>query len=252
MNIDILTLFPEMFEPLSASMVGRARDQGIVSLTLRDIREYSQDKHRKTDDYPFGGGAGMVMSCDPVFRCLRAAGAEGKRLLYPSPKGRLLDQALLEELAGEEDLVILCGHYEGIDQRIIDYWQPEEVSVGDYILTGGEPAAIIIVDAVSRLLPGVLASPEAAREESVYSGLLEYPQYTKPREYEGMEVPEVLISGHHENIRLWQLEQALRLTRQRRPDLLEAYLKDHGPFSKKEQKVVDKVLAEGEVSPWED
>ena len=242
MNIDILTIFPEMFAPLKMSMLQRAESQGLLSVNLHNVREYSLDKHRKTDEYPCGGGRGLIMTCDPVFRCLEDIGAEGKRIVYMSPKGRVLDQALAEEYAAEEDLVILCGHYEGIDQRILDGWQMEEVSIGDYILTGGEPAAIVFVDAVARLLPGVLASEEAAYEESIYSGLLEAPQYTKPREYRGMQVPEVLVGGNHKNIHLWQFEQALRLTAERRPDLLERFINQDRELSKEEKKIMDNVL----------
>lgn len=242
MNIDILTIFPEMFAPLKMSMLQRAEDQGLLRIGLHNVRDYSLDKHRKTDEYPFGGGRGLIMTCDPVFRCLEDIGAAGKRIVYMSPKGRMLDQALAEEYAKEEDLVILCGHYEGIDQRILDGWNMEEVSIGDYILTGGEPAAIVFVDAVARLIPGVLASEEAAYEESIYSGLLEAPQYTKPREYRGMQVPEVLVGGNHKNIHLWQFEQALKLTKERRPDLLERFINQDRELSKEEKKVMDNVL----------
>ena len=244
MKIDILTLFPEMFAPLTASMVGRAGEDGIVDIGLHNIRDWSLDKHRKTDDTPFGGGPGMVMTCDPIFRCLEDIGAKGSRILYMSPRGRQLDQDLLMELSEEERIVILCGHYEGVDQRVLDAWDMEEVTIGDYILTGGEPAAIVVVDALTRLLPGVLASQEAAVSESIYSGLLEYPQYTKPREYRDMEVPEVLVSGHHENIHLWQFEEALRLTKERRPDLLKSYLESDPELTKKEKKILAAVLAE--------
>jgi tRNA (guanine37-N1)-methyltransferase len=242
MKIDILTIFPEMFAPLKMSMLQRAENKGLLSIGLHDVRDYSLDKHKKTDEYPFGGGPGLIMTCDPVFRCLEGIGAAGKRIVYMSPKGRMLDQALAEDYAKEEDLVILCGHYEGIDQRILDGWQMEEVSVGDYILTGGEPAAIVFVDAVARLIPGVLASKEAAYEESIYSGLLESPQYTKPREYRGMEVPEVLLNGNHKAIHLWQFEQALRLTKERRPDLFEKFIKEERTLTKEEKRIVDNVL----------
>ena len=242
MKIDILTIFPEMFAPLKMSMLQRAENKGLLSIGLHDVRDYSLDKHKKTDEYPFGGGPGLIMTCDPVFRCLEDIGAAGKRIVYMSPKGRMLDQTLAEDYAKEEDLVILCGHYEGIDQRILDGWQMEEVSVGDYILTGGEPAAIVFVDAVARLIPGVLASKEAAYEESIYSGLLESPQYTKPREYRGMEVPEVLLNGNHKAIHLWQFEQALRLTKERRPDLFERFVNEERTLTKEEKRIVDNVL----------
>ena len=242
MNIDILTLFPEMFAPLRTSMLGRAADRGLLDIRLTDIRDYTKDKHNRTDDYPFGGGVGMVMMADPVFSALRAVGAENKKIIYMSPKGRILDQEKIEELSKEDDMVILCGHYEGIDERILEHWDIEEISVGDYILTGGEPAAIVLVDAVARLVPGVLSHNESAMDESIYSGLLEYPQYTKPRSYEGMDVPEVLLSGNHRQIYLWRFEQALRLTKERRPDLFEKFLEGADSLAKDEKKVIQKVV----------
>ena len=242
MNIDILTLFPEMFAPLRTSMLGRAADRGLLDIRLTDIRDYTKDKHNRTDDYPFGGGVGMVMMADPVFSALRAVGAENKKIIYMSPKGRILDQEKIEELSKEDDMVILCGHYEGIDERILEHWDIEEISVGDYILTGGEPAAIVLVDAVARLVPGVLSHNESAMDESIYSGLLEYPQYTKPRSYEGMDVPEVLLSGNHRQIYLWRFEQALRLTKERRPDLFEKFLGGADSLAKDEKKVIEKVV----------
>ncbi len=244
MKIDILTLFPEMFAPVTEqSILGRAAERGLLEFRVENIRDYSLDKHHKTDDTPFGGGAGMVMTAEPAFRALRAIGAEGKRILYPSPRGRVLDRALVEELAGQEELVILCGHYEGVDQRILDYWKMEEVSIGDYILTGGELPAMVLIDAVARLIPGVLGSQDSHNEESIYSGLLEYPQYTKPRTYEGLEVPEVLTSGNHLLIHHWQLEQSLRLTKERRPDLFQKYMEKAGEnLTKQEKKLLKKVL----------
>lgn len=243
MKIDILTLFPEMFGPVTEeSILGRARENGILDIRLTDIREYSQDKHKKADDYPFGGGAGMVMLADPVFRALGAIGAKGKRIFYMSPRGRILDQEMISELSKTEEFVILCGHYEGVDQRIIDYWNMEEISIGDYILTGGELPAMILIDAVARLVPEVLGSSDAHNEESIYSGLLEYPQYTKPRGYEGMDVPEVLISGNHKLIHLWQFEKSLELTRERRPDLWEEFLKKESLLTKDEKKILQKIV----------
>ena len=242
MKIDILTLFPEMFAPLECSMIGRARESGILDIKLTDIRDYTKDKHNRTDDYPFGGGQGMVMMADPVFSALRALGAEGKKIVYMSPKGKILDQEKITELASEEELVILCGHYEGIDERILESWDIEEISIGDYILTGGEPAAVVLVDTVARMLPGVLSSEESALEESIYSGLLEYPQYTHPREFEGMQVPEVLLSGHHRMIHLWRLEKALELTKQRRPDLFEAFCAKADSLAKDEKSVLEKFV----------
>lgn len=243
MKISVLTQFPDMFAPVtSESILGRAAAKGLLDIELINIRDFSTDKHLKTDDTPFGGGAGMVMLCQPVFDALKAIKARGKRLIYMSPRGRLLDKALIEELAAEEELIVLCGHYEGIDQRIIDAWDMEELSVGDYVLTGGELAAMVMIDAVSRLIPGVLGSSASLDEESIYSGLLEYPQYTKPREYEGLRVPELLCEGNHKLIHEWQWEQSLVLTRDRRPDLFEAYINSLGKLSKSERKIIDRVL----------
>lgn len=242
MNIDILTLFPEMFTAVTSSILGKAGEKGILDIRLTNIRDYSMDKHKKADDYPFGGGAGMVLLADPVFRAMEAVKAEGKRSLYMSPRGRILDQELIQQLAQEKELVILCGHYEGVDQRILDYWNMEEVSIGDYVLTGGELPAMVLIDSVARMIPDVLSSSHAALDESVYSGLLEYPQYTKPRNYRDMEVPEVLVSGNHKNIHLWKLEQSLRMTKQRRPDLFRKFLSKGESLTKEEKKILEKIL----------
>lgn len=247
MKIDILTLFPEMFSPVTEkSILGRAGENGILDIRLTNIRDYSQDKHKKADDYPFGGGAGMVMLADPVFRALDSVSAKEKRILYMSPRGRILDQELILELSEEKELVILCGHYEGVDQRILDYWEMEEISVGDYILTGGELPAMILIDAVARLVPEVLGSSDAHNEESIYSGLLEYPQYTKPRQYEGMDVPEVLVSGNHKLIHLWQFEKSLALTKERRPDLWERFITKEKNLTKDEKKILQKIMEESQ------
>ncbi len=240
MKIDILTIFPEMFAPLEASMIGRAVSSGIVDIRVTDIRDFTKDRHNRTDDYPFGGGQGMVMMADPVFSALRSVDASAKKTVYMSPKGRILDMEKIDELSQADDLVILCGHYEGVDERILESWDIEEISIGDYILTGGEPAAVVLVDAVVRMLPGVLSSEESAREESIYSGLLEYPHYTHPREYEGMKVPEVLLSGDHRAIHLWRLERSLELTKERRPDLFEAFLEKADSLAKDEKNVLEK------------
>ncbi len=245
MIVHILTQFPEMFEPiLGGSILGRAAENGLVSFDVVNIRDYSTDKHRKTDDTPFGGGAGMVMLPQPAFDALRSLDAEGKRILYMSPRGHILDRELAEALAKEQEFFILCGHYEGVDERILDYWHMEEVSIGDYILTGGELAAMVLIDCVSRLIDGVLGSSDSLAEESIYSGLLEYPQYTKPRDFEGMTVPEVLTNGNHRLIHLWQYEQSLRLTRERRPDLFDQYLQNNNILTKDEKKILDNVLLE--------
>ena len=234
MKINILTLFPEMFGGvLSAGVIGRAAERGLLEFLVTDIRGYTEDKHRKADDYPFGGGAGQLMTAQPIFSALRALGYRANktqgtspfvRMLYLSPRGRLLDKELAEELSKETELVLLCGHYEGVDQRVLDAFAFEEVSIGDYILTGGELPSMVLIDTVCRLIPGVLGSDESHAEESVYSGLLEYSQYTRPASFEGMEVPHVLVSGDHEKIAIWKFVQSLSLTAQRRPEMLRAWL----------------------------
>ena len=246
MKIDILTLFPEMFVPVTtSSILGRAAEKNLIDIRLTDIREYTKNKHRKVDDYPFGGGQGMVMMPQPIFDALRGIKAEGKKILYMSPRGRVLDKTKIQELSQLSELVILCGHYEGVDQRVIDYWDMEEVSIGDYILTGGELPAMVLVDSVARLIPGVLSGEDSAMEESVYSGLLEYPQYTQPREYEDIPVPEVLLSGHHKNIDLWRFEKSLELTRDVRPYMFETYCREStSELDKAQKKILQKVTDE--------
>jgi len=224
MKITILTIFPEMFESvLHSSILGRAREQGLVEVECVDIRPFSDRKHKNTDDYPFGGGAGMVMLAQPIMDAMKhVTGADfSGRRIYMGPRGTTLTTAKARELAKEEHLVLLCGHYEGVDQRALDACIDEEISIGDYILTGGELAAMVLTDAVSRFIPGVLGSGESAEEESFSDGLLEYPQYTRPRELEGMEVPEVLLSGDHAKIKAWRRLESLRATKKFRPDLLE-------------------------------
>ncbi|MDR1496376.1 MAG: tRNA (guanosine(37)-N1)-methyltransferase TrmD [Clostridiales Family XIII bacterium] len=239
MKIDILTIFPGMFENImSAGVIGRAADSGVIDVNVHDIRSYSEDKHRRTDDEPFGGGAGMVMTVQPIAAAMDAIGAaradraDGERFIYLSPRGRLLDQTLARELGSEDRLVLLCGRYEGVDERVLDAFGFEEVSVGDYILTGGELPAMVLIDAVCRLMPGTLGSDESHEVESVYSDLLEYPQYTRPAEAvidgETLTVPDILTSGHHRNIELWQYRRSLELTKARRPDLFDAYLRKYG------------------------
>lgn len=225
MKIELLTIFPEMFESfLSASIIGRAREAGLLDIHATDIRPYSQNKHKNTDDYPFGGGAGMLMLAQPITDAMKAVTRppfQGKRI-YMSPRGVPLTQALAQQLSQEERLVILCGHYEGVDQRVLDKYIDMEISVGDYVLTGGETAAMVLIDCVSRLVPGVLGSAESAGDESFSNdGLLEYPQYTRPRVFEDMEVPEVLLNGDHKKISQWRREQALLATARMRPDLLD-------------------------------
>jgi tRNA (guanine37-N1)-methyltransferase len=240
MKINILTIFPEMFEPLRASMLGRAMENGIIEVSVTDIRDYTLDRHNRVDDTPYGGGAGMVMQVQPILDAFRGAGYGG-RVLYMSPRGEMLSGSLAHELAQEEEITILCGHYEGVDQRALDALEAKEVSIGDYVLTGGELPAMVLIDTMARFLDGVLASEESVLDESVYSGLLEYPQYSKPREYEGMEVPEVLLSGNHKEIAKWRWEQSLELTAERRPDLMKEYLdKPHDELTRKERAVLDK------------
>ncbi len=221
-----MTLFPDMVRGvLGESIIGRAERAGIIEIGYHNIRDYTLDRHRKTDDTPFGGGVGMVMTCQPIYDCfmqVKKAIPEGNRtrVIYMSPKGRIFSHAVAKELSEYDNLVFLCGHYEGVDQRIIDEIVDEEISIGDYVVTGGEIPACIVIDAVSRLVDGVLASAECYEGESVASGILEYPQYTKPREFMGREVPEVLLSGDHAKIDRWRLEEAVKITRERRPDLL--------------------------------
>lgn len=230
MKFDVLTLFPETFElVMKESIIGRAQEKGLVEVNAIDIRDYTKDKHRKVDDYPFGGGNGMVMMCQPVFDAFRSvtAGLDTRpRVIYMSPQGRVLTQKMAVELSKEEHLILLCGHYEGIDERIIEELVDEEISIGDYVLTGGELPAMVLIDCVSRLIPGVLSGEGSFSDESHFNGLLEYPQYTRPAEYEGRPVPEILLSGHHANIQKWRTEQSHERTRKKRPDLYDEYLKN--------------------------
>lgn len=240
MKINILTLFPEMFAPLQESMLGRAREKGILDINLINIRDYTEDKHNRVDDTPFGGGAGMVMQVQPILSAYRENHLQGP-CLYMSPRGKMLNGEMAESLSRQEEITILCGHYEGVDQRALDLLQAEEVTIGDYILTGGELPAMVLVDTVARFLDGVLAGEESVKEESVYSGLLEYPHYTKPREVEGLTVPDVLVSGNHEKIDLWRYEKSLEITKERRPDLFREYLESEPSLSKKEKKLLEEI-----------
>ena len=249
MKIKILTIFPQMFDSvLSASILGRAREQGLLDVQCIDIRPFSDRKHKNTDDYPFGGGAGMVMMAQPILAAMASVTGEGfhGRRIYLGPRGTRLTTAKARELAREEELVLLCGHYEGVDQRALDACIDEEISIGDYILTGGELAAMVLTDCVSRFIPGVLGSSVSPEEESFSDGLLEYPQYTRPREIDGMEVPEVLLSGDHAKIRAWRREESLRATLRFRPDLLE-----NACLTEKERHFLDNMRKEmkGSCSP---
>jgi len=220
----ILTLYPEMFPgPLGTSLAGRALAEGKWSLDTVQIRDFATDKHRTVDDTPFGGGLGMVMRPDVIDAALSAAESAGHAVIYLSPRGRLLDQKRVRALSELPGLTLLCGRYEGIDQRVIDKRGLEEISIGDYVLSGGEPAALVLIDACVRLLPGVMGAAEGLQEESFEQGLLEYPHYTRPADWCGRAVPEVLLSGHHEKIRAWRLAQAERVTAERRPDLWRSY-----------------------------
>ena len=224
MKVKVLTIFPEMFPGfLGYSLTGKALDQGLWSLEAVNIRDYAFDKHGSVDDTPCGGGAGMIMRPDVLGTALKA-NYNGGRLIYMSPRGEPLTQAKVHELSRVENMTVICGRFEGIDERIIDAYNIEEVSIGDYILTGGEQAAMIMLDAVVRLLPGVLGNSESTENESFENGLLEYPQYTRPVVWDGREVPEVLLSGHHQNIARWREEKAIEITKRKRPDLLKKYL----------------------------
>ena len=220
-----MTLFPDMCRAyLGASIIGRAREAGKVQIECTDIRDYTQDKHRRVDDSPYGGGMGMIMQAQPIYDCYmdlcKKTGAR-PHLIYLTPQGKTLTQQRVKELAKLDHIALLCGHYEGVDERVIEELQPEEISVGDYVLTGGELPALLVADAVSRMIPGVLSSDECFTEESHYSSLLEYPQYTRPYVWHGRQVPEVLITGHHANVEAWRREQSLIRTAERRPDMLE-------------------------------
>ena len=219
MKFSVLTLFPEMFTPLKESIIGKAVEDKKIELNLINIRDFSKDKHKKVDDTPYGGGAGMVMKADVVYDAYESVREEGAKVIFLSPQGKTLNQDKVKKLAKEKHLILLCGHYEGIDQRVIDEIVDEEISIGDYVLTGGELPAMVLIDSVSRYVDGVL-SDESIKEESFTNNLLEYPQYTRPEIFHGIKVPEVLLSGHHENIKKWREEQSLKNTLQKRPNLL--------------------------------
>lgn len=224
MRIDIMTLFPEMCERvLSESIIGRARQSGKVEINTIDIRSFTEDKHRRVDDKPYGGGMGMVMQAQPIFDCFNSLCQNGKmpHLIYMTPQGKTLTQERVKELSKLDNIAILCGHYEGVDERVIEELEPEEISIGDYVLTGGELPALILADSISRMLPGVLSDDECFTEESHFNSLLEYPQYTHPSVWKNREVPEVLLSGHHANVEVWRREQSLKRTYERRPDMLQ-------------------------------
>ncbi len=253
MDFYVMTLFPDMvMNGLNESITGRAIRKGVINVKAVNIRDYTTEKHGKTDDYPFGGGAGMVMQVQPIHDCYKAVcgmigegrdGASGEtykpRVLYMSPQGRRFDQSFAEELARERELVFLCGHYEGVDERALELLEAEEVSLGDFVLTGGEYPAMVMIDCISRLIPGVLGKDASAEIESFHDNLLEYPQYSRPEVYEGLKVPEILLSGHHANVEKWRREQSIIRTLEKRPDLIKDAV-----LSKKEKQFLDKLISE--------
>ncbi len=234
MKIDILTLFPEMFDIFNYSIIGNAMEKGILSICTTNIRDFSTNKHKKVDDYPYGGGAGMVMTPEPIVNSIKhIKQSNSGKVIFLGPRGKTLNQDLCKELSKESELVFLCGHYEGIDERVYKYIDME-VSLGDFVLTGGEMACIPVIDSIARMIPGVLSCDESFQEESFYSGLLEYPQYTRPFSFEGEEVPQVLISGHHENIRKWRRLKSLITTKEKRHDLYKGI-----ELSKEDKKLIE-------------
>ena len=244
MKFHILTLFPEMIlEGLNTSILGRAQKNGFIDFEAINIRDYTTNKHNRVDDYTYGGGAGMLMQAQPVYDCCEALqsrieeeGRKRSRVIFVTPRGYTFDQKMAEDLSKEEDLIILCGHYEGIDERVLEEVVTDYVSIGDFVLTGGELPAMVIVDCVSRLVPGVLSNSESSEIESFSNGLLEYPQYSRPEIWHDKKVPEVLLSGHHANIEKWRLEQSLEQTKRFRPDLYDAYMAAHPPVVKKKRR----------------
>ncbi|MBE7035228.1 MAG: tRNA (guanosine(37)-N1)-methyltransferase TrmD [Ruminococcaceae bacterium] len=241
MRIDCLTLFPDMMRAvLEESIIGRAGKAGLLDIRYTNIRDFAENKHNRVDDTPYGGGMGMVMQAGPIYRAYQSvldSAVKPPRVIYMSPQGRVFNQEIAKELSEEEHLVFLCGHYEGVDERVLEELQAEELSIGDYVLTGGEIPALAVIDAVARMVPGVLPSEDAYSEESLYNGLLEYPQYTRPPVFMGREVPEILLSGHHENIKAWRREESIRRTAKKRPELLaQAELTD------KEKALIEELL----------
>lgn len=225
MDFDVITIFPKMFDsPLDESIIKKAREKGLVTISVHDLRDYAEGKHRVTDDYPYGGGEGMVMKADPIVKAIKAVKNKKKdaRTVLLTPQGEILNQAVIKELSEEKNLIIICGRYEGVDERIRLHYVDKEISIGDYVLTGGELPAMVLIDAIARLIPGVVGNEDSVKNDSFYSSLLDYPQYTRPPEIEGKTVPEVLLSGDHEKIRIWRRKEALKQTLKKRPDLLRA------------------------------
>lgn len=238
MRFDVLTLFPEMFTALQQSILGKAQEKNLLEIQITNIRDFSKDKHKKVDDTPYGGGAGMVMMPDVVYDAYQSLENKDAKVIYLSPQGKLLTQEKVKSLAHEKHLILLCGHYEGVDQRVLDKVKVEEISIGDYVLTGGELPAMVLIDSVSRYIDGVIKE-ESIEEESFSNGLLEYPQYTRPETFLGEKVPEVLLSGHHENIRKWRREKSLQNTYKKRPELLKDIV-----LSKEEEEILIKIKKE--------
>lgn len=238
MRFDVLTLFPEMFTALQQSILGKAQEKNLLEIQITNIRDFSKDKHKKVDDTPYGGGAGMVMMPDVVYDAYQSLENKDAKVIYLSPQGKLLTQEKVKSLAQEKHLILLCGHYEGVDQRVLDKMKVEEISIGDYVLTGGELPAMVLIDSVSRYIDGVIKE-ESIEEESFSNGLLEYPQYTRPETFLGEKVPEVLLSGHHENIRKWRREKSLQNTYKKRPELLKDIV-----LSKEEEEILIKIKKE--------
>jgi tRNA (guanine37-N1)-methyltransferase len=239
MKFDVLTIFPELFDTvLGSSIIGRAQEAGLLSVTAHNIRDFSKDKHKKTDDYPYGGGNGLVMLAQPIYDAYQSIVQKldyKPHFIYMSPQGKKLDQQLVERLAEHKHILLLCGHYEGVDERILEELVDEEISIGDYVLTGGELPAMVLIDAISRSIPGVLTNEDSYAEESHKDGVLEYPQYTRPYDFMDKKVPDILLSGHHSNISKWRRLQALKRTRERRPDLFEQLT-----LSKEDRKLLEK------------
>ncbi len=235
MRFDVLTLFPEMFEVCKQSILGKAQEKDLINVNMVNIRDFSENKHKKVDDTPYGGGAGMIMMPDVVYRAYESVKTKDAKVIYMSPQGKLLNQAKVQELSKEKHLILLCGHYEGIDQRVLDKIVDEEISIGDYVLTGGELPAMVLIDSVSRYVEGVITK-DSIQEESFSEGLLEYPQYTRPEVFQDEKVPEILLSGHHENIEKWHKEKALETTYIKRPDLLKNY-----NLSNQEKEILEKI-----------
>ncbi len=246
MNINVLTLFPEMFHNvLRESIIGRAQEDNIISINTINIRDFSHNKHKKVDDYTYGGGKGMLLTCQPIFHALESLtqNRRKERIIYLTPKGKTFNQSIAKNLSKEENLIMICGHYEGLDQRVIDNWVTDEISIGDYVLTGGELPAMVLIDSIVRLIPGVLSNEDSYKDDSFYNGLLEYPQYTRPSNYEGLNVPEILLSGNHALISQWKLIKSIEETINKRPDLI-THIYNRKDINYKEKTKIKEIILE--------